>query len=276
MSARLAYTDLMNLLALDTSTERLCLALCLGHEVLAHEEPGGDQASRHLLPAAQALLAKGGLSWQGLHGLAYGEGPGAFTGIRSACAAAQGLALGLDVPAVPVPSLRIVAENALQEAWRRGVLREGEPCRVGVAVDARMGQVYDDQAQWDGQRWHSIRGPAVRDPAAVCEEWAGHGTASNWLCAGSGLDLMPGGTAQRLKGQCLLWMAHEVDRPAALARVAMAAWAQGPRLDAAQLMPVYVRDRVALTTAERAAARRAAFTGVPSTDAMAKPLGAAQ
>lgn len=283
----LSYTDRMKLLALDTSTERLCMALCTGDQVWVHEEPGGPQASQRLLPAAQALLRQQGLQWLDLDGLAYAQGPGAFTGLRGACAAVQGLALGLGVSAVSVPSLRIVADDVRHEAMRRGLLQPGQPCTVWVAMDARMGQLYDDQAHWDGQRWHAVRGPVVRDPLQACADWLDEFAAAGravtggtdpkgFLCAGSGLELMPHDRAKHLRADCMLWMNQEVDRGAALARLAVAAWALGPRLDAAQVMPVYVRDRVALTTAEREGAARTVTMPPPEGMPPLEPVGPAR
>lgn len=247
----------MKLLALDTSTDRLCVALCGKGGVQAHEEPGGPQASQRLLPAAQALLARNGLVWADLQGLAYGEGPGAFTGLRGACAAVQGLALGLGLRAVGVCSLLIVAEDARQQAVDRGLLRTEQACTVAVAVDARMDQVYDKQVRWDGRRWHSLSEAQVRSPDAVATEWAGprakasRPEAEPWVLAGSGLGLMPEAAVLALRAQALCWVPNTANRAEALGRSAAAAWTEGPHLDAALVMPRYVRDRVALTTAER-------------------------
>lgn len=247
----------MKLLALDTSTDRLCVALCGHGGVQAHEEPGGPRASLRLLPAAQALLARHGLVWADLNGLAYGEGPGAFTGLRGACAAVQGLALGLGLRAVGVCSLMIVAEDARQQALAQGVLRAEQACTVAVAVDARMGQVYDKRMRWDGRRWLHLSQAQVRLPDEVVMEWAGRWAmdcdqhSEPWVLAGSGLGLMPTEPLSRLRGQALFWLPDTVERGVALGRCADAAWADAPHLDAAQVMPRYVRDRVALTTAER-------------------------
>jgi tRNA threonylcarbamoyladenosine biosynthesis protein TsaB len=283
----LSYTDRMKLLALDTSTERLCVALCTGDQVGVHEEPGGPQASQRLLPAAQALLQQLGLQWSDLHGLAYAQGPGAFTGLRGACAAVQGLALGLGVPAVAVPSLRIVAQAARQDAVRQGLLQPGQTCTAWVAMDARMGQVYDDLARWDGQRWHEVRGPVVREPVQACAQWlddfdsAGHALkggadAPAILFAGSGLGLMPPDGAEKLRATGMLWMDQELGRGAALAQLAMAAWELGPRLDAAHVMPLYVRDRVALTTAERERAAQATTASQTELARPSEPVGPAR
>jgi tRNA threonylcarbamoyladenosine biosynthesis protein TsaB len=247
----------MKLLALDTSTDRLCVALCGHGGVQTHEEPGGPQASQRLLPAAQALLARHGLVWADLDGLAYGQGPGAFTGLRVACAAVQGLALGLGLRAVGVCSLMIVAEDARQQAMGRGSLRAEQACTVAVAVDARMDQVYDKRLRWDGQHWQSLSEAAVRLPNEVVMDWTqrwatdGRQQGEPWVLAGSGLGLMPSKPWSHLQAQALCCLPDTADRGAALGRCADAAWAGGPHLDAAQVMPCYVRDRVALTTAER-------------------------
>jgi tRNA threonylcarbamoyladenosine biosynthesis protein TsaB len=163
--------------------------------------------------------------------------------------------------------LRIVAEDARQQAIRKGVLTGHQTCTVKVAMDARMGQVYDDAAVWDGRQWRVLRPPAVRSPEEVASDWCvglSEGTAGEQqqsgaltLYAGSGLPLMPTEEADRLRAACGMWVPAEQDRSAALALCLLAAWAQGPHLDAAQVMPLYVRDRVALTTAERESDRQA-------------------
>lgn len=264
----LSYTGCMKLLALDTSTERLSLALCLAHddgvdEIHVHEEDGGARTSLRLLPAARELLARHGLDWSDLSGLAFGQGPGAFTGLRGSCAAVQGLALGLGLESVAVPSLRIVAEDARLQAVRNGVLSESTPCVVRAAVDARMGQVYEGCGSWDGQRWRRVYGPTVRDPADVARDWLQPTSFSDGLpgamasavtmMAGSGLKLMPVDVVRALAPSAQAWIEHEVDRAYALGRCAVMAWRDPDvmRLDAAQVMPLYVRDQVAQTTAER-------------------------
>ncbi|MFZ9428771.1 MAG: tRNA (adenosine(37)-N6)-threonylcarbamoyltransferase complex dimerization subunit type 1 TsaB [Burkholderiaceae bacterium] len=274
----------MKLLALDTSTERLCVALCLGEDeagVYTHEEPGGAQASVRLLPAAEDLLKRHGLRWNDLDGLAFGQGPGAFTGLRGTCAAVQGLALGLGLRAVAVPSLRIVAEDARQQAIGLGLLSGTTPCAVRVAVDARMGQVYEGAGAWDGQTWKPLSGPSVRAPDTVALDWLEATGASGcgrpealtlpWVLAGSGLDLMPTDAVNRLKPMALAWVAEETQRAQSLGRCARLAWRSGQlRLDAAQVMPLYVRDQVALTTDER---QRVGATQAASTPAGAQVTG---
>ncbi len=275
----LAYTGRVKLLAFDTSTEQLCLALCLHGTVWAHEEPGGAQASSRLLPAAQGLLQAHGLNWADLDGLGFGQGPGAFTGLRGTCAAVQGLALGLNRHAVAIPSLRIMAEAARQQAVALGLVLPEQACRVWVAMDARMGQLFDACEVWTGHSWHAESEPAVRDPAAVAQDWTLRADAlllgvdpkglkgvgpdqappgMPWLVAGSGVPLLPPDRVQGLRLTARAWWPEPGDRAAALGHCLALAWRDGEHLDAARVMPLYVRDQVAQTTAEREAARRAA------------------
>lgn len=282
------------LLAMDTSTDRLCLALVESAVLLentgpldrqarpgeggglgftGHEEAGGAAASRRLLPAAQELLARHNMSWSDLTALAVTVGPGAFSGIRAGCAAAQGLALGLEIPLIPLGSLELVALDAVaavQDSSPGGLGVTGLGTRtVRVAIDARMDQVYEASWAWDGQRLLPMAPATVRGPQELALQWCaelpspdsapghdgrhahGHGCE---IWAGSGLDLMgPEALARACEGGVEL-RTRSVDRPAALARLAAGAWRAGLAVDAACLVPVYVRDRVALTTAERVAA----------------------
>src|SRR5687767_8203459 len=122
-----------SLLAFDTATERMSIALLAGGELRLHEAAGGALASAALIPAAMALLAQAGITLRALDAIAFGRGPGAFTGLRTACSVAQGFALGAGKPVLPIDSLLLVAEDA----------RAGDaPQRVWVATDARMDEVY--------------------------------------------------------------------------------------------------------------------------------------
>ena len=113
------------LLALDTATERLHIALSLGAgegaRTQVQELPGGAQASNGLLPALQGLLNAAGLAWPDVSAIAFGAGPGAFTGLRTACSVTQGLALGLGVPVIALDTLMAVAEDARQQIGRAHV-----------------------------------------------------------------------------------------------------------------------------------------------------------
>ena len=246
----------MILLALDASTESLNLAVLRDGDLIAHrQEPGGPQASQRLLPAVADCLDQAGASWASLGAVAAAVGPGAFTGLRSACATAQGLALGLGLPVVPVDSLSIVAEGARQTLTARGdPSADSADLRCAVAVDARMGQVYAAVYRLADGHWLAEDEPVVADPDAVVATWLGLVPAPP-VWAGSGLSLMaqdhplPAGQAGTV------FLHEEPDRAAALGVCAWAAWRRQGGLDPSRLVPHYVRDRVALTTEERLAAR---------------------
>ena len=126
----------MNLLAFDTSTDTLSIAVARGPAVWQHTGPGGAQASASLVPAIVQLLAEAGLDFASLDAIAFGRGPGSFTGLRTACAVAQGLALGsgsgCGVPVLPTDTLLALAEQArLQHGCTQ----------VGAGLDARMDEV---------------------------------------------------------------------------------------------------------------------------------------
>jgi tRNA threonylcarbamoyl adenosine modification protein YeaZ len=123
----------MKLLAIDTSTEVMALAVGHGEQAWLHLGEGGAKTSSQLLPQLQALLQAAGLALRDLDALAFGAGPGAFTGLRTACSVVQGLAFGVNKPVLPLDSLLIVAEAARQGR---------ETFEVDVAMDARMGEAY--------------------------------------------------------------------------------------------------------------------------------------
>jgi tRNA threonylcarbamoyladenosine biosynthesis protein TsaB len=239
------YTDRMDetvprLLALDTATEQMALAVVVGTRAWCAQEAGGAQASQRLLPLALEQLQAAGLRPSQLDAVAFGRGPGAFTGLRTACSVAQGLALGLGCPVLPIDSLAIVAEDA---RVRHGVNA------LWVAMDARMDEVYAGAYRFERGRWQVEQAPALFTLPALHAAWRARAPVA---VAGSALaafgDRLLCGDAARLA-------AAGSDRAGALARMARAAWAQGDAVDAAQALPLYLRDKVALTTAERAAAR---------------------
>lgn len=230
------------LLAVDCSTERLVLAVSGPAGVLTLDEAGGAESSRRVLPAALELLRQAGLALQALDAVAFARGPGAFTGLRTATSVAQGLAYGAGKPVLALDSLLIVAEDArVQCAGAAGF-------EVGVAMDARMNELYAARYRWLGDDWQTLQAPALYAPGA----WA----ADAPVLAGSGLALLPAGATAAARQ-----LPQAQDRAGALLRLAQLAWARGEALDAAQALPLYLRDKVAQTTAEREAARAAAAAG---------------
>jgi len=228
------------LLALDTATERLTLALVDGPRQWLADEPGGALASQRLLPLVFELLARAGLALRDLDAIAFGRGPGAFTGLRTACSVTQGLAFGAGLPVLAIDSLALVAEDAQA---RHGPAAQ----RLWVAMDARMDEVYAAAYRYRPDGWGVEQTPALWPVAALAEAWRREPPA---CVAGSAL----GAFGARLPTGAALCIAEAQDRSAALARLARAAWRRGEAVDAALALPLYLRDKVAQTTAERSAA----------------------
>lgn len=246
------YTSAMTvLLALDSSTETMALALSSPAGRWLFEAEGGPQASARLVPETQALLAQAGLAMADLDAIAFGRGPGAFTGLRAACAVVQGLAFALNKPVLSLCSLQLVAEDARQQAEAEGRALEGT---IWVAMDARMNEIYAAAFRWDGVRWHQEEAPALYTPGALLQRWELRPAAV--AVAGSALSVFPELQGQALEG-VRQWPRCQ-SRAAALAELARQAHARGELLDAAEAMPLYVRDKVAQTTEERLAIRLAA------------------
>ncbi len=234
-------------LAFDTSTEALALALQGAGAPFTLMAAGGAAASASLLPHVHALLDRAGLRLADVDAIAFGRGPGAFTGLRTACAVAQGLGLGLARPLLPIDSLLIVAEDA-----RAQVAAQALPFDVGVVMDARMDEVYAGRYRWQDGCWRVLRAPALYSLAALAEAWSG---APRQVLAGSALAAF--GPRLALPAACPR-LVSERDRAAALLRLALLAARAGEGVDAAAALPLYLRDKVALTTREREAARAAA------------------
>lgn len=254
-------------LALDTSTERLSLAVgpAGGPAWVRHDGPGGAQASAELIPQILRLLAQAGWSLQQLDAIVFGQGPGAFTGLRTACAVVQGLALAArpeGIPVVPVPTLLAVAEAAhpAQPVALHGASAPvGTPPvhRMTVALDARMDELYVAEAVQHNGTWHLDGAPWLSRPEALC-------TRAGWPAlegmGGADSAMAPdlrAGNAWTTYGARLDAVWHTV--PAvdawptadALLRLLPALWRAGHAVPAAAAQPLYVRDKVAQTTAER-------------------------
>jgi tRNA threonylcarbamoyladenosine biosynthesis protein TsaB len=237
------------LLVLDTATEVVHLALVMGEQVRAVAVEGGAQASSSTLPALQALLREADLQWSDLDAIAFGRGPGAFTGLRTACSIAQGLALAADCPVIALDTLMAVAEDARQsdpQAWPPQTV-------VWVAQDARMGELYVAAYRWLGTHWQAETAPQLWALGVPAERWADADADAPPRVAGNALLVHPAA----FEGLDAAHWPQAVPRGTALAALARQAWARGEVLDAALALPLYVRDKVAQTTAERLAARRA-------------------
>lgn len=249
------------LLALDSSTEHMALALVGQGHVAFVDADGGALASQRLVPEAMALLKAAGLTLAQIDAVAFGRGPGAFTGLRTACSVAQGLAFGARKPVLSLDSLMLVAEDARQQAQTRATVdpstaalsaasAHGATAEDGldiwVAMDARMNQIYAGRYQWHGQAWRTVVAPMLIDPEPLQALWREQPAA---CVAGTALQAfdLDTGAARRV--------AQTVSRARALAALAQQAWAQGLAEDPAQALPLYVRDKIAQTTAEREQAK---------------------
>ena len=265
----------MKLLAIDCSTDRMSLALADGDLRWQHEGAGGAQASAALIPAIMGLLDEAQLTLKELDAIAFGQGPGAFTGLRTACAVAQGLALGAKLRLLPIDSLLMLAHAAhssnpsLREAERRSnpslretqqrsnpSLREAQrrsnppSDRILSVLDARMGQVYVAAYSHSADGWRCLQAPSLCQPEALVlpEEWQGQAfvLASNAHA-----------TYQEAFASTLSQGGVAIDAwPQAVAMLDLAALAhaRGESVSPAEALPLYVRDKVALTSAERLAA----------------------
>ena len=236
------------LLALDSSTDVMALALVGPGGTRYFEAAGGAQASARLVPEALALLGQAGLRLVDVDAIAFGRGPGAFTGLRTACAVVQGLAFGAAKPVLAIDSLMIVAEDARQQALAAGAPLAG---LIWVAMDARIGEIYAAAYRHDGEAWLTVSVPALYSPADLVARWAVQPEVHQAV-AGSALTVF----ADQLGALPRAWPAS-ASRAGALAVLAATAWARGEARDAAEALPTYVRDKVALTTAERMEARAA-------------------
>jgi len=229
----------MRMLVLETSTEWCSVAVGDGAHWHAREELAGQAHSERALVLCAELLAEAQWPLASLDGIAFGAGPGSFTGIRIACGLAQGLAAPGDLPVVPVPTLAALA----QSAWT-----QGGHVRVLSCLDARMREVYVGAYVRDGDGWREAAAPAVLAPPGVTAP-----TGVGWFGAGNGFRAYP-----ELVAQLGLAAADDAARPTAQAvgELALPRFASGDTVGAAAALPLYVRHRVALTTAERDAGER--------------------
>ena len=220
----------MRLLALDTSTEACSAALMLGDEVRLRFELTERGHAELILPMIDALLAEAGIALSSLDGLAFGRGPGGFTGLRIAAGVTQGLAFGAGLPVAPVSSLAAVAEQ----------VQAGEGERILVCNDARMGELY----------WAAFErivnggiGPASPECVAPLARVA-EGIEGLRHAAGNGLVRYPELRA-RLESAGLRVHDELYPRADAIARLGAVELAAGRGVDASLALPIYVRDDVA-------------------------------
>ena len=238
----------MKLLAFDTSTEILSVAVTDGDRVWQHTGPGAAQASSALIPAVLDLLAQAGLKLADLDALVFGRGPGSFTGLRTACSVAQGLALGAKLPVLPLDTLLAVAEEArFQHSPGAGALQ------LTALLDARMDEMYVQRFAWVAGAWSALDACSLHRPEDLGPGESGH------LLAGNVFKVYAGRLPAWPAAQCL----EALPTAGAMLRLAPALLVAGHGVEAAEALPLYVRDKVALTTEERARVKARAALAAP-------------
>lgn len=223
----------MQLLAMDTSTEFCSAALWLEGELRSRRVHAGQLHSSLLLPMVDQLLQDAGLSLRQLDGIAYGAGPGSFTGLRIACAVTQGLALGADLPVVGVSTLASLAQQT-------------DADRVLTVLDARMAEVYWAAYERSVDGWNCVLEPVLSAPESVVVP-----DGRDWAGAGNGLAVSETTLLPRLQNRLTHIYSDLMPDAAAVAVLAAPLFARGEGIDSALAAPVYLRDKIAMTTLER-------------------------
>jgi tRNA threonylcarbamoyladenosine biosynthesis protein TsaB len=225
----------MKILALDTSTEHCSVALWHDGDVDARDAHAGQRHSELVLPMVDELLKRHGMATHDLDGIAFGEGPGSFTGLRIGCGVTQGLAFGAGLPVVGVSTLLALAEAA----------------RAGPAVcclDARMGEIYHAAYVPSDAGWKVVHAPSLCTPSDAPLLPAG-----SWIGCGSGFRAHEAALRRRYGERVSAIMPSVFPHAKAIARLAAREFEAGRMVPAERAVPVYLRDRVALKTDERTA-----------------------
>jgi len=227
----------MNLLAIDTSTDFCSVAASRGGELFSRHEPAAQRQAEIILGMLDAVLAEAQLEFARIEGIAFGAGPGSFTGLRIAAGVAQGLALARGVRVVGVGSLLALAESVAEEL---------EADRIVSCIDAHMGEVYYAAYRKLGDAWEEICAPGLCTPDAAPVLPGG-----DWTGCGSGFAVYADRLSARLGSVVSALRPAAAPTARAVLRLALPRFAAGEAADAADAVPVYLRDRVALKTGER-------------------------
>ena len=226
----------MQILAIDTSTEFLSLALWLDGRVLSRDIHAGQTHSQQILPSLRALLDEAKIELTALDGIAFGAGPGSFTGLRIACGVAQGLAFGANLRVVGVSTLQALAQQSGAE-------------KVVACLDARMGEVYHAAYEKQNGEWLEVSAPALFKP-----EDAPKLTGNDWVGVGTGWLVYPD-VLQTVYSEQLLEMPapdhHSHPTATSIAELALPTFKAGLAGPAHEAAPIYIRNKVALKMSER-------------------------
>ncbi|MGH8503183.1 MAG: tRNA (adenosine(37)-N6)-threonylcarbamoyltransferase complex dimerization subunit type 1 TsaB [Gammaproteobacteria bacterium] len=222
----------MKLLAVETATEGCSAALAVDRKIYSRFEIAPRRHAEIILPMCESLIAEAGIALSQLDAIAFGRGPGAFTGVRIAAGVAQGLAYGLERPVVPVSTLAALAQEIMTELGKASVL---------VAIDARMGEIYWGCYQRDQQDCARLIGEERVGKAEDVIVPADR----TWYGAGSGWDVYGETLANRLGNSLEGYDGQRLPRAEYIAGLAEIAFAEGLAVPAEQAQPVYLRDNVA-------------------------------
>lgn len=220
------------ILAIETSSELASAALLRGGVVTSAEAAGVVTHSQSILPMVQSLLGDAGIKLADCDAIAFGSGPGSFTGVRTACGIAQGLAYGSNLPVLPTVTLLALAQACYQKTGARDVL---------TLLDARMGEVYWAQYRFD-QTWQIVVPPTLSAPADVVP-------VGEVVACGNGLNAYAADFSSRsfYSEELKDWVPHATH----IAHLGAIAFAQRLAVPGKSAEPLYLRNKIALTTSER-------------------------
>ncbi|HSR02346.1 MAG TPA: tRNA (adenosine(37)-N6)-threonylcarbamoyltransferase complex dimerization subunit type 1 TsaB [Methylophilaceae bacterium] len=228
----------MKILALDASTEFLSLAVADGRNVYQYNHLAGQAASQLILPEIQKILKTAQLELTDLDGIAFGAGPGSFTGVRVACGVAQGLAYGASIPVVGVNVLMALAQASGAH-------------RVVAASDARMKEVYHAVYEKRDDVWQEVQPTGVYKPTNVPDV-----DGDNWYGVGTAWKVYADVLAQRYHQKIIKTLPEMTPKADAIIDLAKPIFEAGLSVDASDARPIYIRNRVALTAKEREQGQR--------------------
>lgn len=223
------------ILAIETSTELASAAILFGERLLSRQSAGAQTHSQTVLPMVQSLLAEAGITIRQCDAIAFGAGPGSFTGVRTACGIAQGLAFGACLPVVPIVTLEAMAQACREASGADSVL---------AVLDARMEEVYWAQYRYDGA-WQAVCEPALSAAAALEPKGVVAAACGNGLAVRA-----PAFDAHLFAQGVFPAIVPHAEQVARLARIP---FENGKALAPQQAQPLYLRNKVALTAAERSA-----------------------
>lgn len=226
----------MNLLAIETATEACSVALLHGGALIDRSEMAPRRHAELVLPMAEALLSEAGIARKQLDVIAVGRGPGAFTGVRLAISVAQGLALALDIPVVTVSSLAALAMQAPHNG-----------AATLAVIDARRSEIYAGVFRFDA---NGLADPLDEERVIAASELP-LPEAAAWNVLGSGWNAYRDVISERLPDAPRWTDGHRYPQACDVARLAGPLFAAGNALPPEQALPVYLRDKVALTLEEQ-------------------------